>query len=95
VWFSLGENHERAGRFGLLQLRNCVGDFCSPPAPTRSAGMMRTGVAVDVTLVVAITEASRRQALMLSRWLAADARVGCAKQGRPGKTALVWFLVPQ
>jgi hypothetical protein len=54
--------------------------------------MMRTGVAVDVTLVVAITEASRRQALMLSRWLAADARVGCAKQGRPGKTALVWIL---
>jgi hypothetical protein len=23
VWFSLGENHEKAGRFGLHQLRNC------------------------------------------------------------------------
>ena len=24
VWFSLGENHEKAGRFGLHQLRNCL-----------------------------------------------------------------------
>jgi hypothetical protein len=23
VWFSMGENHEKAGRFGLHQLRNC------------------------------------------------------------------------
>jgi len=23
VWFSLGENHEKACRFGLHQLRNC------------------------------------------------------------------------
>jgi hypothetical protein len=97
VWFSLGENHERAGRFGLLQLRNCVSDFCSPPAPSRCAGMLRTDIAFDVTLAVAITTASRRQALMLSRWLAADARVGCAG-ARPGravvKTALTCgFLV--
>ena len=25
VWFSLGENHEKACRFGLHQLRNCSG----------------------------------------------------------------------
>jgi hypothetical protein len=40
-------------------------DFCSPPAPSRCAGMLRTDVAFDVTLAVAITKASRRQALML------------------------------
>jgi hypothetical protein len=84
--------------------RNALGapclryDFCSPPAPTRSAGMVRIGVAVDVTLAVAITEASRRQALMLPRWLAADARAGCAG-ARPSnavvKTALTCgFLLP-
>jgi hypothetical protein len=40
-------------------------DFCSPPAPSRCAGMLRTDVAFDVTLAVAITKASRPQALML------------------------------
>jgi hypothetical protein len=55
----------------LLNQENALGapclrcDFCSPPAPTRSAGMLRTGIAFDVTLAVAITEALRRQALML------------------------------
>jgi hypothetical protein len=46
--------------------------------------MLRTGVAVDVTLAVAITEASRRQAPMPSRWLAADARVGIPVQSQAG-----------
>jgi hypothetical protein len=38
VWFSLGENHEKAGRFDLHQLRNCLRDgFCSPQARPRGA----------------------------------------------------------
>jgi hypothetical protein len=42
VWFSLGENHEKACRFGLHQLRKCLrGDSCSPQAPSRSAGTLR------------------------------------------------------
>jgi hypothetical protein len=42
VWFSLGENHEKACRFGLHQLRNCLrGDSCSPQGPSRSAGILR------------------------------------------------------
>jgi hypothetical protein len=28
VWFSLGENHEKAYRFGLRPLRNCSADCC-------------------------------------------------------------------
>jgi hypothetical protein len=42
VWFSLGENHEKACRFGLHQLRNCLrGNSCPPQAPSRSAGTLR------------------------------------------------------
>jgi hypothetical protein len=71
-------------------------DFCSPPAPSRCAGMLRTDVAFDVTLAVAITKASRRKALMLSRWLAADARLRTrqcrARQGRREDGADMWIL---
>ena len=40
VWFSLGENHEKACR----KLQNCLrGDSCSPQAPSRSIGILRKG----------------------------------------------------
>ena len=38
VWFSLGENHEMAYRFGLHQLRNCLTmTYCKQALPTRFA----------------------------------------------------------
>jgi hypothetical protein len=51
-------------------------DFCSPQSRPRGAGMLRTDVIrhFDVTLPFASPKSSWRQALMLSRWLAADAR---------------------
>jgi hypothetical protein len=78
VWFSLGENHVKACRLGLHSLRNCFWrDFCSPQArPREGAGMLRTGVIrhFDIALLFATPKSSCWQALMLSRWLAADAR---------------------
>jgi hypothetical protein len=60
------------------------GDFCSPQAPSRDAGMLRKGVISHCHITVAITGSSCWQALMLSRWLAADARVERPVQGQAG-----------
>jgi hypothetical protein len=52
----------------------CLGcDFCSPQAPARGAGMLRTGVnrRFGVTFTVATPKSSCRHALMVSWWLAA------------------------
>ena len=52
----------------------CSGcDFCSSQAPSRGAGMLRTGAIrrFGLTFNVATPESLGRHALMLSRWLAA------------------------
>ena len=84
----------------LLNQENALSDPClgnyfySPQAPSRDAGMLRIDLIrrFDVTLLLAITEPSCRQALMLSRWLSGRCtgreRRCNAKQGRHGKTAL-------
>jgi hypothetical protein len=62
----------------------CLGcDFCSPQAPSRGAGMLRTGVfrRFGVTFTVAITRSSRRHALMLFPVVGGSARVERAGAG--------------
>jgi hypothetical protein len=43
----------RCGPFGLHPLRRCLGgDSCSPQAPSRSAGMLRTGIIRHCHIIV-------------------------------------------
>jgi hypothetical protein len=103
VWFSLRENHKKACRFGLHQLRNCLrGDFYSPQAPSRGTGMLRTGVirryrchiSVCYTQVIMPTGADAFSAVG-GRCTGRERRCK-AKQGRRGKTALTCeYLVLQ
>jgi hypothetical protein len=39
VWFSLGENHEKAYRFGLNQLRNCLSSEAFQAEERRDQGI--------------------------------------------------------
>ena len=103
VWFSLGENHEKASGFDPHPLRNCLrGEFCSPQAaPSRGTGMLRTGgtLQFDVTLPFWITESSCSQALMSPRWWWQMHGQSAPVQGRAGPSwqggADVWILLPQ
>jgi hypothetical protein len=76
----------------------CLGcDFCSPQAPSRGVGMLRTGVIrrFGVTFTVEITRSSRRHALMLSGgWRQCTGKMlrRKAKQGRREDGADVWIL---
>jgi hypothetical protein len=76
----------------------CLGcDFCSPQAPSRGAGMLRTGVIRrrGVTFIAGITESSRRHALMLPggwRQCTGKAPRCRAKQGRREDGADMWSL---
>jgi hypothetical protein len=100
VWFSLGENHEKACRFDLHQLRNCLrGDFYSPQAPSRSAGMLRKGlirhchITVSGQRVIILTSADAFA--VVGGRCTGRARRCKAKQGRRGKTALTYeYLLP-
>jgi hypothetical protein len=91
VWFSLGENHEKACRFGLPPLRKCLRvDSCSPQAP--HAGRGNAADRRDPSLLMShyrlrSPKSSRRQALILFRWLAADARVERAG-ARPSRAVM-------
>jgi hypothetical protein len=44
VWFSLGENHEKACRFGLHQLRNCLRGDSRSSSSKRSAQLQASGI---------------------------------------------------
>jgi hypothetical protein len=70
VWFSLGENHEKASGFDPHQLRNCSrGEFCSPQAaPSRGAPMMRQAYpSLSCHFSFVAPKSSGRQALMFPR----------------------------
>jgi hypothetical protein len=138
VWFSLGENDEKACRspdflhrstgreqrcatffaesrmqfgssnniyrkseFSLHLLRKCLrGDFCSPQAPSRGAGMLRTGVIRHCHIIVCdhrvIMRTSADAFPVVGGRCTGRARRCKAKQGRRGKTALTCgYLLPQ
>ena len=82
----------------LLNQENALSAPWSPQAPSRGAGMLRTGVIrrFEVTLLFAITDSSHRQALMLFRWLGGSGTGGAdrckAKQGRREEGADLWIL---
>jgi hypothetical protein len=85
-WYGVSKLSKLLNQESALSAPCLRGNSCSPQSASRSEGMA-VEVTFDVTLPLAISESSFGEALMLSRWLAADARAERAS-ARPSRAVV-------